>query len=80
MLERWCALGAEKTLSFFAYSRNIVWWLSSPRTPPHGCVRCDLVCERYGRLDAIVNNACQTIRRPPLFYQHLLQLGWKLFG
>lgn len=35
---------------------------------------CDLVSERYPRLDAIVNNACQTIRRPPTYYAHLLPL------
>ena len=28
-------------------------------------------CDRYPRLDIIINNAAQTIRRPPLFYQHL---------
>jgi hypothetical protein len=35
---------------------------------------CDLISERYPRLDAIVNNACQTIRRPPAYYAHLLPL------
>ena len=32
------------------------------------------------RLDFIVNNACQTVRRPPAFYQHMmereLEAGW----
>jgi NAD(P)-dependent dehydrogenase (short-subunit alcohol dehydrogenase family) len=27
---------------------------------------------RFHRLDFILNNACQTVRRPPAFYQHLL--------
>jgi NAD(P)-dependent dehydrogenase (short-subunit alcohol dehydrogenase family) len=27
---------------------------------------------RYERLDVLVNNACQTVRRPPGFYEHLL--------
>ena len=35
---------------------------------------CDIVSERYPRLDAIVNNACQTIRRPPAYYAHLMPL------
>jgi hypothetical protein len=26
-----------------------------------------------GRLDILVNNACQTVRRPPEFYAHLLE-------
>ncbi len=28
--------------------------------------------ERLPRLDYLINNACQTVRRPPGFYQHLL--------
>jgi NAD(P)-dependent dehydrogenase (short-subunit alcohol dehydrogenase family) len=31
------------------------------------------LCERLPRLDHILNNACQTVRRPPGFYQHLLE-------
>jgi NAD(P)-dependent dehydrogenase (short-subunit alcohol dehydrogenase family) len=27
-----------------------------------------------GRLDYVVNNACQTVRRPPAFYQHMMAL------
>ena len=43
---------------------------------------CDLpglerLCARLAatlpRLDAIVNNACQTVRRPPAYYRHLLR-------
>jgi len=29
--------------------------------------------QRYERLDFILNNACQTVRRPPAFYAHLMQ-------
>ncbi len=29
--------------------------------------------ENYDRLDFILNNACQTVRRPPGFYAHLIQ-------
>ena len=28
--------------------------------------------EKYDRLDVLVHNACQTIRRPPAYYRHLL--------
>ena len=31
-----------------------------------------VLLERLPRLDYILNNACQTVRRPPGFYQHLL--------
>jgi NAD(P)-dependent dehydrogenase (short-subunit alcohol dehydrogenase family) len=34
---------------------------------------CAHVLERYERLDFIVNNACQTVRRPPAFYQHMME-------
>src|SRR5206468_2297326 len=31
----------------------------------------ELLATRH-RLDFIINNACQTVRRPPAFYQHML--------
>jgi NAD(P)-dependent dehydrogenase (short-subunit alcohol dehydrogenase family) len=34
---------------------------------------CDFLCQSLDRLDIIVNNACQTIRRPPSYYKHLLK-------
>ena len=30
-------------------------------------------CRRADRLDFIINNACQTVRRPPEFYAHMLE-------
>ncbi|MES2524828.1 MAG: SDR family NAD(P)-dependent oxidoreductase, partial [Gemmatimonadota bacterium] len=33
---------------------------------------CQVISARYARLDFIVNNACQTVRRPPAFYQHMM--------
>jgi NAD(P)-dependent dehydrogenase (short-subunit alcohol dehydrogenase family) len=29
--------------------------------------------QRYGRLDLLINNAAQTVRRPPSFYAHLIE-------
>jgi NAD(P)-dependent dehydrogenase (short-subunit alcohol dehydrogenase family) len=34
---------------------------------------CLQLCDTLPRLDGIVNNACQTVRRPPAYYEHLLQ-------
>jgi NAD(P)-dependent dehydrogenase (short-subunit alcohol dehydrogenase family) len=34
---------------------------------------CRHVMATRGRLDFIVNNACQTVRRPPAFYHHMLE-------
>jgi NAD(P)-dependent dehydrogenase (short-subunit alcohol dehydrogenase family) len=33
---------------------------------------CEFLCGRFDRLDAIINNATQTVRRPPAYYAHLL--------
>lgn len=34
---------------------------------------CKHVTAKYQRLDFIVNNACQTVRRPPDFYSHMME-------
>lgn len=34
---------------------------------------CQHVMKKYQRLDFIVNNACQTVRRPPDFYAHMME-------
>ena len=31
------------------------------------------LADRLDRLDVLVNNAAQTVRRPPAFYEHLLE-------
>ncbi len=35
---------------------------------------CQHIINQYGRLDFIINNACQTVRRPPEFYRHMMSL------
>ena len=35
---------------------------------------CRELLRSYDRLDFIVNNACQTVRRPPAFYEHMMEL------
>jgi NAD(P)-dependent dehydrogenase (short-subunit alcohol dehydrogenase family)/predicted Zn-ribbon and HTH transcriptional regulator len=34
---------------------------------------CDYIQEKYRRLDILINNAAQTVRRPPEFYAHLME-------
>ena len=34
---------------------------------------CHVLSGKYSRLDYIVNNACQTVRRPPDFYAHMME-------
>jgi NAD(P)-dependent dehydrogenase (short-subunit alcohol dehydrogenase family) len=33
---------------------------------------CAHIGAKFGRLDALINNACQTIRRPAAYYQHMI--------
>ena len=33
---------------------------------------CQHIMKKYARLDFIINNACQTVRRPPDFYAHMM--------
>ncbi len=33
---------------------------------------CDYIEQKYARLDLLINNAAQTVRRPPGFYAHLV--------
>ena len=34
---------------------------------------CRELSTKYSRLDFIINNACQTVRRPPEFYAHMME-------
>ena len=34
---------------------------------------CEWVGQTYERLDVIINNACQTVRRPAAYYKHLME-------
>jgi NAD(P)-dependent dehydrogenase (short-subunit alcohol dehydrogenase family) len=34
---------------------------------------CLFVEQTYDRLDVLINNACQTVRRPPAYYSHLVE-------
>jgi len=42
------------------------------RHSPSVEILCSLLDRELPRLDLLVNNACQTVRRPPRFFQHLL--------
>lgn len=35
---------------------------------------CSYIEETYDRLDILINNAAQTVRRPPGFYEHMMEL------
>ena len=40
---------------------------------------CSLIEQRFSRLDHLINNAAQTVRRPPGFYGHLMDLETRPF-
>lgn len=41
---------------------------------------CRLLNASYSRLDFIINNACQTVRRPPEFYAHMMESERAVLG
>ncbi|MCX5698435.1 MAG: SDR family NAD(P)-dependent oxidoreductase [Candidatus Omnitrophica bacterium] len=43
------------------------------RHTPSVEIFCNFVQQKYERLDILINNAAQTVRRPPGFYAHLLE-------
>lgn len=43
------------------------------RHSPSVEILCSLLDRSLPRLDLVVNNACQTVRRPPGFFEHLLE-------
>jgi len=42
------------------------------RHTPSVEIFCDYIQHKYARLDILINNAAQTVRRPPGFYAHLM--------
>jgi NAD(P)-dependent dehydrogenase (short-subunit alcohol dehydrogenase family) len=43
------------------------------RSPSSVEALCRHLLENHSRLDFIINNACQTVRRPPEFYAHMME-------
>ncbi|MEQ1691464.1 MAG: SDR family oxidoreductase, partial [Gemmatimonas sp.] len=41
---------------------------------------CHQLNETHDRLDFIINNACQTVRRPPEFYRHMMEIETAAIG
>ncbi|MCB9690047.1 MAG: SDR family oxidoreductase [Alphaproteobacteria bacterium] len=48
-----------------------VWGIDLRHTPSVEAL-CTRLLQELDRLDVLINNACQTVRRPPGFYQHLM--------
>lgn len=62
-----------KEPDFESWSQRLEIYGLDLRHTPSVEAFCTHVQQRYSRLDFIVNNACQTVRRPPDFYQHMME-------
>ncbi len=49
------------------------------RHTPSVEIFCNFIEQKYDRLDLLINNAAQTVRRPPGFYAHLMDKEKELF-
>ncbi len=49
------------------------------RHTPSVEIFCNYIEQKYDRLDLLINNAAQTVRRPPGFYAHLMANETRLF-
>ena len=67
-----CRYGAEPDFERWA-GRLEIYGLDLRHTPSVESF-CQHLATRTDRLDFIVNNACQTVRRPPDFYDHMMEL------
>jgi len=52
--------------------RLVIFGLDLRHTPSVEAL-CRHICSTEPRLDFLINNACQTVRRPPGFYSHLME-------
>lgn len=66
------ALRYSKEKDFGEWKNRLHIYGLDLRHTPSVEIFCHSIQERYDRLDILVNNAAQTVRRPPGFYAHLM--------
>jgi len=66
------ALKFSKEQDFVAWKDNLHIYGLDFKYVPSTYEFCEFVTKKYPRLDIIVNNAAQTIRREPTFNEHLV--------
>ena len=69
-----CALRYAREDDFEAWGHRLEIHGLDLRHTPSVEAMCRAISARHERLDFIVNNACQTVRRPPEFYRHMMEL------
>ena len=67
------ALRYSQEADFSAWADRLEVYGLDLRHTPSVEAFCQHLSSTHGRLDFIVNNACQTVRRPPDFYRHMIE-------
>ena len=67
------ALRFSKESDFSDWGHRLQIYGLDLRHTPSVELFCDYIKEKYQRLDILINNAAQTVRRPPGFYAHLME-------
>lgn len=67
-----CAARYAREADFAQWGHRLEVFGLDLRHTPSVEAFCRVMVETHGRLDFIVNNACQTVRRPPEFYEHMM--------
>lgn len=74
------ALRFAKETDFSAWGHRLKIHGLDLRHIPSVEIFCNFIEQQYDRLDVLINNAAQTVRRPAGFYQHLMpneELPWQ---
>jgi NAD(P)-dependent dehydrogenase (short-subunit alcohol dehydrogenase family) len=66
------ALRYAKETDFEDWSSRLEIFGLDLRHTPSVEAFCDILLSREKRLDYLINNACQTVRRPPAFFEHMM--------
>jgi len=67
------ALRFAKEADFGVWRHRLKIYGLDLRHIPSVEIFCNFIAQKYGRLDILINNAAQTVRRPAGFYAHLME-------
>jgi len=67
------ALRFSKEADFYEWGHRLKIHGLDLRHIPSVEIFCNFIAQKYKRLDILINNAAQTVRRPAGFYKHLMQ-------
>ena len=74
------ALRYASEKDFVNWEKNLQIYGLDLRHTPSVELFCRYIDQNYDRLDILINNAAQTVRRPPAFYTHLMENENKSFS